>query len=192
MWGGGGRGGGPKAAPGVYTVKVSSGTWSQSQTFRLDADPRVPRMSDAEGAEQLKMAMDVGNQIKQLYDTLAQIRDAKKQAADLAQKSPALATASKTLIDKLVAVERDITQLQGESNQDALNFRRLDNQMIALYQNIVGLERKLNSSVKERYADLKPQYDQIMARAAAALKNDVAAFNAVASKAGVTPGIAIK
>ena len=64
--------------------------------------------------------------------------------------------------------------------------------MIALYQNIVGLERKLNSPVKERYADLKPQYDQIMARAAAALKNDVTAFNADASKAGVTPGIAIE
>ena len=61
MWGGGGgRGGGPKAAPGVYTVKLASGAWSQEQTFRLSTDPRLPQMTDAEGAEQLKMAMEVG------------------------------------------------------------------------------------------------------------------------------------
>src|SRR5207245_1928167 len=65
MWGGGGgRGGGPKAAPGVYTVKASSGAWSQEQTFRLSTDPRLPAMTDAEGAEQLKMTLEVGTQIK--------------------------------------------------------------------------------------------------------------------------------
>ena len=87
MWGGGGgRGGGPKAAPGVYTVKVSSGAWSQSQTFRLSTDPRLPPMTEAEGAEQLRMAMEVGGQIKELYDTLAKLRDAKQQAAEIADK----------------------------------------------------------------------------------------------------------
>src|SRR6185503_15927698 len=61
MWGGGGgRGGGPKAAPGTYTVKLSSGSWSQEQAFRLSSDPRLPPMTEADGAEQLKMAMDIG------------------------------------------------------------------------------------------------------------------------------------
>jgi hypothetical protein len=195
MWGGGGRGGGggPKAAPGTYTVKVSSGTWSQSQTFRVGSDPRVPRMTDADAADQLKMATEVGGQIRKLYETLAQIRDAKKQAADLAQKSTALAAPAKTLTDRLAAVEGDMTQLQGEASQDALNFPgRLDNQMVALYQNIAAPERKLGSAVRERYADLKPKYDDVMSRAAAALKNDVAAFNAEAAKAGITPAIVIK
>jgi hypothetical protein len=192
MWGGG-RGGGPKVVPGSYTVKVSSGTWSQSQTFRVDSDPRLPRMTDADAAEQLKMAQEVGGQIKRLYETLAQIRDAKKQAADLAQKTSALAAASKALTEKLVAVEGDMTQLQGEASQDALNFPgRLDNQMVALYSNIVAPERKLGSPVHERYADLRPKYDEVMSRAAAALKNDIAAFNAEAANAGVTPGIVLK
>jgi hypothetical protein len=189
MWGGGGgRGGGPKAAPGVYTVKLSSGEWSQEQTFRLSTDPRLPQMTEADGAEQLKMAMEVGNRIKELYDTLAKLRDAKQQATQLADKAGASSpvnAAAKKLNAQLAAVEGDITQLQGEAGQDALNFPgRLDNQWVALYSNIIQLERRLNKSVKERYTDLRPQTDDLMERAAGVLKADVEAFNAVASKAG--------
>jgi hypothetical protein len=190
MWGGGGGrgGGGPKAAPGVYTVKLASGDWSQEQSFRLSTDPRLPQMTEAEGAEQLKMAMEIGGRLKELYDTLARLRDAKHQAAEISGKagagSPVAAAASK-LNDQIAAVEGDITQLQGEAGQDALNFPgRIDNQWVALYQNIVQLERRVNKSVKERYADLRPSTDDLMERAAGVLKSDVATFNAVASKAG--------
>jgi hypothetical protein len=188
MWGGGGgRGGGPKAASGSYTVKVSSGDWSATQTFRVTTDPRLPALTDADTAAQLKMTKDVGGQVKKLYDTLAQIRDVKKQAADSAQKTPAVGGAAKTLLDKLVAIESEITQIQGEGGQDALNFPgRIDNQWVALYGDVSGLERKLNKAVLERYADLKPPTDQLMQRAAGALKNDVAAFNSEATKAGAT------
>ncbi len=189
MWGGGGGrgGGGPKAASGRYTVKVSSGDWSATQTFRLSTDPRLPAMTEADTAAQLKMVKDVGGQVKKLYDTLAQIRDVKKQAAASAQKTPAVGGAAKTLVDKLVAIESEITQIQGEGGQDALNFPgRIDNQWIALYGNVAGLERKLNKAVLERYADLKPPTDQLMQRAATALAGDVAAFNSEATKAGAT------
>jgi len=193
MWGGGG-GQGPKAAPGAYTVKVGSGSWSASQTFHLGTDPRYqPAMTDAEGAAQLKMALEVGGWAKQLYDSLAQIRDAKQQAADLAKKTPALAAAATTLTTRLVAVESDMTQIQGEASQDALNFPgRMDNQVVALYGNIVGLERKLNTAVTERHNDLKPQVEQLMKRAATTLKTEVAGFNQSAAQSGITPGIVIK
>jgi photosystem II stability/assembly factor-like uncharacterized protein len=186
MWGGGGgRGGGPKAAPGTYTVKVTSGSWSQEQTFRLNTDPRLPAMTDADGAEQLKLAMDVGGQIKSVYDTLAKLRDAKQQTAKLAEKGGAVATAARTFTDQIVAVEGDITQLQGEAGQDALNFPgRLDNQLVALYSNIAQEERKPNKSVRERYADLRAPTEDVLKRAQTVLTTDLAAFNDAASRAG--------
>jgi hypothetical protein len=197
MWGGGGGGGqGPKATPGVYTVKVTAGGWSGTQTFRLNSDPRLPAMTDAEGAEQLRIARETGVRIKQLYDTLLTIRDVKKQASDIAQKADARArmeAAAKILTDKLVAIEGEITQLQGEAGQDALNFPgRVDNQWIALYGNIAGMERKVNKAITERYADLTPPTDALMQKAAASLKTDVEAFNAAAKKAGVKQGIVVK
>jgi hypothetical protein len=191
MWGGGA---GPMpAAPGNYTVKVSMGSWSQTQTFRLNADPRfTPTMTDAEGQAQLKMAQEVGGWAKQLYDRLAQIRDAKQQAAQIAEKTPALAEAAKTFKANAEKVEGDMTQLQGEANQDALNFPgRMDNQVVVLYGNVIGAERKLPSAVTERYADLKPQFEHLMQRAAGVTTTEVATFNAAATRAGVA-GITIK
>src|SRR5206468_6757246 len=85
-----------------------------------------------------------------VYDTLLQIRDVKKQAAEIAQKADArtrMEAAAKALTEKLVAIEGDITQLQGEGGQDALNFPgRIDNQWVALYGNVANAERKLNKA----------------------------------------------
>jgi hypothetical protein len=82
--------------------------------------------------------------------------------------------------------------MQGEGGQDALNFPgRMDNQLIALYQNITGRERRVGSPVRDRYADLKPEADQLMARATQALQDDVAAFNRVAVAAGL-PAIVVR
>jgi hypothetical protein len=176
----------PRVPLGVYTVKVTSGSWSQSQTFHLGGDPRyVPAMTDAESAAQLKMSQEVGGWAKSLYDHLAQIRDAKKQAADIAAKTPAMAAASKTLTDRLVEVEGQMTQLKGEAGQDSLNYAgRLDNQIVVLNQYVTGTDRKLGQPVLERYADLKPQYDAMAAKWTAVLTTDVATFNAAAAKAG--------
>jgi hypothetical protein len=187
MWGGGG-GQGPRVAPGMYTVKVSMGTWSQSRPFHLAGDPRyLPVLTDAEGAQTLKMAIEVGGWNKTLFDNLAKIRDAKKQAADSAAKTPAIDAAAKAFTAAAEKVEGDMTQLKGDpaAGQDGLSYSgRLDNQLLTLYGNINGTERKLGSAVLERYADLKPPYDQLMARAATVLATDVAAFNAAATKAG--------
>src|SRR5262249_2390955 len=157
MWQGGG--GPARVAPGMYSVKVSSGEWSQTQPFHLGADPRYqPAMTDAEGAAQLAMAKEVGGWIKNLNESVLKIRDAKRPAPDIASKPPTLAPDAKTLTDKLTDVESQMTQLKGQAGQDSLNYPgRLDNQLYALYQNITGTERKLNQPVTERYADLKPQ-----------------------------------
>ncbi len=187
LWGGGG-GGGPKASVGTYTVKVSSGSWSESQTFRLDSDPRLGKMTDLEGAEQLKMANEVGGWLKNVWDDVVKMRDATAQAKAIAEKAgptSAVAAAAKTFVTNLQAVHGELTQLQGAAGQDALNFPgRIDNQILELYGGIVEKERKLPKGVTERYADLKPQVEKLLASATKVLTTDVATFNAVASAAG--------
>jgi photosystem II stability/assembly factor-like uncharacterized protein len=191
MWGGGG-GAGPKMAPGNYTVKLTSGSWSASETFRLRTDPRFqPEMTPAEGAEQLRLAREIGGEVKDLYDNLLRIRDVKSQADKIAETAGAgspIGAAAKTLRARLEAVEGDMTQLQGEGGQDALNFPgRMDNQLTALYGAIIGPERRMGTPVLDRYKDLKPQSDALKKRWTDALKTEVAAFNAVATKVGLGP-----
>jgi hypothetical protein len=79
--------------------------------------------------------------------------------------------------------------MRGEAGgQDALNFPgRTDNQLLALYGAIIQPERRMGTPILERYKDLKPVADKLRQRWVAALKDDVAAFNAAAVKAGAAP-----
>ena len=187
MWGGGG-GGGIKASVGTYTVKITSGSWTQSQTFRLDSDPRYGKMTDLEGAEQLRMAQEVGGWLKNVWDNVVKMRSATTQAEAIATKAGAaspVAAAAKTFLANLKAVHGELTQLQGAAGQDALNFPgRIDNQITVLYGSIVEKERKLPKAVTERYADLKPQVEKLLAAATKVLTTDVATFNGVSGAAG--------
>jgi len=177
-----------KAAPGVYTVKLTSGAWTQTHTFRLDSDPRLGKMTDLDGQQQLTMAKEVGAWEKTLYENVAKLRDIKAQAKAIGEKAgagSAVAAAAKTLIDKATAVEGDMTQLQGSANQDSLNFpTRLDGQIALLYSGIAGNERKLPRGMTERYADLKDMVNPVFGRTATVLGAEVAAFNAISGPAG--------
>jgi hypothetical protein len=191
MWGAG-QSGGPKMAPGTYTVRISSGSWNATETFQLGADPgEVPVMTVEQGAEQLRLARDVGRMTNQLYTDILAMRDLKAQAAAMAEKAGAnspVAAAARTLKQRLDAVEGDMTQMQGSAGQDSLNFPgRMDNQLIVLYNAIVGPDRRLGTPQLERYNDLKPEAEALLPRAAAALKTDVAAFNTAATAAGLPP-----
>jgi hypothetical protein len=194
-WGIGG-GQGPKLRPGVYTVKVGSGSWSATQTFNLLPDPRTPAATAAQYDEQFKMTTDIGAITKRLFDELARIRDTKSQVAAAAATkpgaTPTMAQAAKALTDKLVGVESVLTQVQGEGGQDGLNFPgRLDNQWTVLYSNASSTERWPVRGVIERYNDLMPETNKLFADIQAVLPKDVAAYNAVAAKAGV-PSITVK
>ena len=68
-------------------MKVTTGAWSQSQTFHLDSDPRYGKMTDADGAEQLRMAQEVGGWLKNVWDNVVKMRDATKQAKAIADKA---------------------------------------------------------------------------------------------------------
>jgi hypothetical protein len=50
--------GGPRAAPGTYQVKLESGDWSQTQSFRVLKDPRIPA-TQAELDEQLDLLLEM-------------------------------------------------------------------------------------------------------------------------------------
>jgi len=96
------------------------------------------------------------------------------------------------LTDKLVGVESVLTQIQGEGGQDGLNYPgRLDNQWTVLYGNASGAERWPVKGVIERYNDLLPETNKLFADIQAVLTKDVAAYNAVATKAGL-PAVTVK
>lgn len=200
IWGG--ARGGPKAVPGHYQVRLKAGGVTQTQPLEVLRDPRNPA-SDADYQAQLELAGQVGEKIKELYDYLLKLRDIRKQALELGQRleqggyGKDLLSAAGALDGKLTKIEGELTQLQGEGGQDALNFPgRHDNQWVKLYAEISGPDGRPTAGCKQRFEDLKPEFTQLIGRLKQVFDTDLASFNKLAREKGapavVLPGEAMK
>lgn len=190
QWGGG-RGGGPAAAPGTYTVTLTIGDWSQSQQLEYLADPRLDVPQDAY-EEQVRFAREVGAEATRLYDELAKLRSVKEQASRIGSQLAEMGygneaqQAAREMNRKLEAVEGELTQLQGEAGQDALNYPgRLDNQLNALYSNVAGATPPVLGGAYERWQDIQGELQPHVDALQQIYDTDLAAFNEIAGEHGM-------
>lgn len=194
LWAAGGNAG-PKVVPGTYRVRITVGGWTATQSFEVKPDPRV-KTTAAEYEAQLKLAREVGGQVKELYANLARLRDVKQQATDLgariqrAGKGDDVAKAARALSDKLTAVEGELTQLKGEGGQDALNFPgRLDNQYLVLYSAVTSPDRGPTPQMFQRFEDLKPELTKLLGQLKQIFDTDLAKFNELVRSKALPPVI---
>ena len=181
MWGGGG--GGPQAVPGDYKVRLTVGEWSETRSLTLSPDPRIEASGD-DYQEHHRMAVEVGTEIDRLYDTLLKARDIKEQVSEIARRASGagfgdeLKDAARQLNEKITEVEGELTQLEGEGGQDALNFPgRLDNQWIVLYGDVTGSPARPRPGAYDRLKELQPQLDTLLARLDKIFEDDLKDFN---------------
>jgi hypothetical protein len=86
--------------------------------------------------------------------------------------------AVKALLDRLTAVETQLTQVKSESAQDVLNFPpQLDNQIVALLGTIAGGEARPTAGSYERFDELRGELDGHLAELQAAYDTELAAFD---------------
>ena len=190
QWGFGG-GTGPGAIPGTYTVTLSRGDWSATESFEWQPHPKWEASID-DYREQLELGREVGAAAKLLYDELAQLRDVKEQASSIGRKladagyGDDASKAATELNKKLEAIEGELTQLKGESSQDSLNFPgRLDQQFNGLYGGLVSNPPPVSEGVKERWADLEPMLQPLLDQIAEIYSSDLASFNELAGANGL-------
>jgi photosystem II stability/assembly factor-like uncharacterized protein len=179
----GGSAAGPKAVPGSYQVRLTIGDWSQTRTLDYQKDPRL-ETTQADFEEQLRFAREVGSYGKRLYDSLLQLRSVQEQALELGKRledagyGDEAITAARAMNRKLHDVEAELTQVQGEAGQDALNFPgRLDNQINALYSAVSGPDVPVLRGAYERWEDLGPQLQPLLDQIQEIYNSDLVSFN---------------
>ena len=184
---------GPRVLPGTYQVRMTSGTWSQTQPLIVRADPRV-NLTPADYEAQLQLAREVTRSLSELYRRLGAVRGARLQALALAARvkesaaGPEIQQAATALSARLLAVEREIVQLEGIGGQDTYYYPgMLDSQLLDLYYEITGAERKLTKGTIDRWNDLRPFAAEIYRRADVALETEVPAFNALVRGKNIDP-----
>lgn len=189
MWGG--SEGAPRVVPGTYQVRVTVGDWSDTQSFEVRADPRM-ETTLAEYREQLDLAKEVGLRIADLYAELLRLREVKSQAAEIGDRldraghGDDVARAATELSERLTAIEAELTQLEGEGGQDALNFPgRLDNQFVVLYNAVAETDRRPSAGARERFTDVSPGLAELLEQIEVTLGAELPRFNELVRSKGV-------
>ena len=171
------------------TTARSRNPWLQFAGLppRIDTSGEVYR-------EQLAMARRVGGRTKELYDNLATLREIMTQATELGTKmrdagqGEDVADAARALNTQLTAIEGGLTQIEGESGQDALNFPgRLDNQYVVLYNFVIRGDRLPPRGAYERLDDLDPLLDELLGKLRRVFDTDLEAFNDLVRSKGQPP-----
>jgi hypothetical protein len=188
LWGGGV--GGPLAAPGTYTVKMTVDGTTQTQPLVVRRHPLYKDVTDADLQEQFDLAIQIRDKTSEANNAVIQIRNIKAQVADRTGKNAdaKLKAAGETLTRNLSAVEGDIYQVKNQAGQDPLNFPIKTNNRLASLLSMVnnGDGKPMGNALpifKDLTAELKAETDRL----AKVIQTDLAAFNAEAKRLGLEP-----
>ena len=189
MWAAGTTG--PIIPPGTYTVRVTAGDKSESQTFVVKRDPRT-EATQADLDEQYAFLKRIQERTNEANDAVRTIRSVKAQAADRKERAgsrgAALARLAQTLESQLSAAEEEIYQVRNRSGQDPLNYPiKLNNQIAGLAGVVASAEARPTKQSYEVFDLLSAQLKVQLDRMQAALGAPLSAVNAELSRLGLPP-----
>jgi photosystem II stability/assembly factor-like uncharacterized protein len=173
---------GPLAVPGDYKIRLTANGQTVTQPIKVEKDPRLTTLTQADLEEQFKFAMQVQDEVSDADDMVVLIRKFKDLAKERGEKSKdaGVQSASASLRDKLSTIEEDIYQVRNRSGQDPLNFPiKLNNQIAALERVIETGDAKPTDQSYVVFKELTDRLAAIKARLDEAMKLDLAKFNQV-------------
>ncbi len=158
---------GPMAIPGTYTVRMTVDGQSQTMSLKVLPDTRV-KMSDADYAAQLDLALKIRDEITRLTRFVLQlqkIRQQLKSRNDLLKKNDKAAQLikdSEALITKLNGLEEQMHNPKAEVPYDILAFKggvKVYSRMSMLLYFAMEADGLPTQGVMDLFADMKKELD---------------------------------
>ena len=191
--------GGPRAAPGIYTAKLTVNGKSYTQTFVVKLDPRV-KTAPAAIAEQTAMERHIQDAIHKGVEVTAAARALQSDLTKLSGQSGAVAEAITALDKKIVAVAGDAQAGRGgrggggggggrggAAGEQPENLARLDGEYSTIYGSIDSADMPATAPQKEALAHLDAEMAKLMAAWTQIKTVDVPALNQQLKAAGQQP-----
>jgi photosystem II stability/assembly factor-like uncharacterized protein len=186
----------PKVAPGTYTVKLTVGGQTLRQTFEVKPHP-AGFATAADLKAQYDLLAAIRDSLSEAHTTVLKIRDVRSQARDLGERAERLgkggdlAATAKTLADKLMAIEEELTNPQIKASEDDLNYEpRLDHDFTDLAALVSGADARPTPAAVSYYGVMKERLASIAAEYRTVIDRDVADFNKAVEALKLPPVVA--
>ena len=151
---------GSSVAPGTYTLRMTLGDIISKTEVTILPNPKV--VSSPEGfIAQQKMLVSIENTVKEMHESVNQMRSAKTQLSHYAKllkdskDADSLLEKGKELSKRINSWEENLIQAKQKTFQDVINFNnKLNAQLIQLKSYVDQANPKVTNGAKERFNDL--------------------------------------
>ena len=151
---------GSSVAPGKYTLRMTLGDVISETEVTILPNPKVVSSPEDFIAQQ-KMLVSIENTVKEMHESVNQMRSAKTQLSHYAKllkdskNADALLEKGKELSKRINSWEENLIQAKQKTFQDVINFNnKLNAQLIQLKSYIDQANPKVTNGAKERFEDL--------------------------------------
>lgn len=173
---------GPKAPPGMYSMKLSSESDSVEIPFEILLDPRTEGTAEDRQA-QFAFLLEIRNKLDETHDAIRSMRALKNQIAALKsridhEKYKAVIDEGERLDSLMTDIEKVLYQTKLKSNQDMLNYPIMLNNKLAHVASLasMGIYRPTEQMIGVA-KDITEKIDVELAKWYAIQKNDIPNYN---------------
>jgi hypothetical protein len=181
---------GPTVLPGTYTLKLTAGGKSQTQTLTVLPDPRS-KVPTTEREEGLKTALALRADVARLARMVHQIRalhqqiTARNQLLKDVPKAEPLVKLGKEILDKLDSLEGRLHNPKARVPYDLLAHKggaKLYSQLNNLYYLAIDCEGIPTQGLRELYAEYRQELHNLSGEFRGLTDTDLAKLNDLAKK----------
>ncbi len=159
---------GPKAPIGDYAIRMTVDGEIQEYPFQIEINPNLKGVTPADLQEQFELAMKIRDKTSEANEAVIRIREVRsnleeKLAGDV---SANVRSQAESFIQKITDIEKELYQVQNQSNQDPLNFPiKLNNRLASLRRSMENGDAKPTDAAytvfDELSAELKALVDPL-------------------------------
>ena len=176
---------GSRVAPGKYTLRMTLGDVVSETEATILPNPKV--LSSAEDfVAQQKMLVSIENTVKEMHESVNQMRSAKTQLSHYAKllkdskNADSLLEKGKELTKRINSWEENLIQAKQKTFQDVINFNnKLNAQLIQLKSYIDQANPKVTNGAKERFNDLMKDWQVYKNERDTIINTEMQAYNSL-------------
>ncbi|MDA8761740.1 glycosyl hydrolase [Flavobacteriaceae bacterium] len=176
---------GSRVAPGKYTLRMTLGDVVSETEATILPNPKV--LSSAEDfVAQQKMLVSIENTVKEMHESVNEMRSAKTQLSHYAKllkdskNADSLLEKGKELTKRINSWEENLIQAKQKTFQDVINFNnKLNAQLIQLKSYIDQANPKVTNGAKERFNDLMKDWQVYKNERDTIINTEMQAYNSL-------------
>ncbi len=174
---------GYRVGPGYYSVRLTIGDESMSQSLEVRQDPRV-EIRDRDSKVHQNMLSNLYGQIDNLHQSIVKARNIREQIKKMNELLKSnedledLIQAGEKAIEAIDAWEGNVVQTKMETFQDVVNFlNRLNAHMLDLLSTIDSSDPPLTQGQRIRFSDLSEEWQSYKKKLDDILNEEVQEYN---------------